>query len=893
MDNNGAFSPKSILATSPEPVMDLDFMDDLLYEGCWIETSDGINFMQPGPSTKISSDYQMNHEETELKFPQFPVNPQIVDLPRIQSQNMEAVGACASLVQPGSFLVEDTELGSRWWIGPRSEPDPSSSVRNRLMQVVGCLKERTKDREVLIQIWVPVKRGDKHVLTTEDQPYSLKTNCESLQRYRDVSKNYNFPVEEDSKESAGMPGRVYLGKLPEWTPDVRFFKSYEYPRINFARQYDVSGSLALPVFERGSGTCLGVVELVTTARKINYRPELEDVCKALEAVDLRSSENFSPPSVEVSYGSYQVALPEITAILGSICKTHRLPLALTWAPCIRLGRGGHRHSDENYESCVSTVDSACFVSNEELSDFHEACSEHHLLRGQGIVGRAFTTQKQCFATDITALSKTNYPLSHHARMFGLCAAVAIPLRSVYSGSIEFVLELFLPKDCHGSEPEKQMLNSLSSSLMQQVYRSLHVVLDKDLQEEVILPEEETVVGSEQRPNEIGVRFTTSPSSREDSSWIADMMEAQKKGKGVSVSLEYPKVEPKEEFKFITNWDETQQEIPRLRHVQQNKRTKSRLEGGCDSSSSGRKSNEKRRTKMDTISLKDLQQYFSGSLKDAAKSIGVCPTTLKRICRQHGISRWPSRKIKKVGHSLRKLQLVIDSVQGAEGAIQIESFYSSFPELSSPNLSGNDPFSPLKINDHPKPSDLQKAPGPKSPSFSCSQSSGSSTSCSTGAMQHSTILDALTAEDPGGVLKRAHSDVDMHSLAPEELKPLARSQSQKLFGNIEPLPLLPKRGGAFKVKACFEDVKVRFSLQTDWIFGDLQKEIAKRFNIDDISRFDLKYLDDEREWVLLTCDADLEECIDIYKSSQSHTIRISLHQASHARLGSSFGSTAPT
>lgn len=298
----GGFSPNSTFGNNfSVAAMDLDFMDELLFEGCWLETSDGFNFMQPGPSTSgglndpsrclpvsgsntvpfsINS-YQMHQGETDRKVAPFPY-AKIEDLSKSQSQNWAAVNNASSLSQPGTFIVEGTEMGSRLWIGPTADSRSSSSVKERLMQAIGYLKESTKDRDVLIQIWVPVKIEGKNVLTTEGQPYSLNTNCRSLKIFRDVSKGYNFPAEEDSKESVGLPGRVYLGKLPEWTPDVRFFRSDEYPRINFAQKYNVGGSLALPVFERESGTCLGVVEVVTTTQKSNYRPELEHVCKALE-----------------------------------------------------------------------------------------------------------------------------------------------------------------------------------------------------------------------------------------------------------------------------------------------------------------------------------------------------------------------------------------------------------------------------------------------------------------------------------------------------------------------------------------------------------------------------------------------------------------------------------
>lgn len=294
---------------------------------------------------------------------------------------------------------------------------------------------------------------------------------------------------------------------------------------------------------------------------------------------------------------------------------------------------------------------------------------------------------------------------------------------------------------------------------------------------------------------------------------------------------------------------------------------------------------------------------------------VCPTTLKRICRQHGITRWPSRKIKKVGHSLRKLQLVIDSVQGAEGSIQLSSFYNNYPELVSPDVPGSSHLQMSEMNDQLQQVNTQPVgtlispvtTASKSPSSSGSHSSSSSYCCSTGVKQSSFPVtgsssgEALSAEHTGEMLKRVRSDAELHDLGQEETKLLVRSYSHKIFSNHAPneTPQVPKNSskvydvGMFRVKATFGEEKIRFSLQQHWGFIELQQEVFRRFNLDTkSSRFDLKYLDDDSEWVLLTCDADLEECIDIHRSSKNRTIKLSLNQVYNPSLGSSFGSNGP-
>lgn len=285
---------------------------------------------------------------------------------------------------------------------------------------------------------------------------------------------------------------------------------------------------------------------------------------------------------------------------------------------------------------------------------------------------------------------------------------------------------------------------------------------------------------------------------------------------------------------------------------------------------------------------------------------MCPTTLKRICRQHGITRWPSRKIKKVGHSLKKLQLVIDSVQGAEGAIQIGSFYASFPELSNATANGGDG------NDNSNNSFYNNNHGDgivtslKSPPSACSQTHAGNKlpMTTTTAINHHHVV--MTENPTGAPLGVDHAFMHASNINIQDYHQLQEDLDTKQLllhfnNNNQILPPRPTvawnnnnsssstllERGAFRVKATFADEKIRFSLQAMWGFRDLQLEIARRFNLTDMNNLVLKYLDDEGEWVVLSCDADLEECKDLHTSSHTRTIRLSLFQASPLNLPNTF------
>jgi hypothetical protein len=69
-----------------------------------------------------------------------------------------------------------------------------------------------------------------------------------------------------------------------------------------------------------------------------------------------------------------------------------------------------------------------------------------------------------------------------------------------------------------------------------------------------------------------------------------------------------------------------------------------------------------RTNTRPLWYEELAQYFHISINEAAEALGMCMSAIKKICRRHGISRWPHRKLASVNKTVAMLQSKINTAE---------------------------------------------------------------------------------------------------------------------------------------------------------------------------------------------------------------------------------------
>ena len=152
------------------------------------------------------------------------------------------------------------------------------------------------------EAWIP--NVDGTVLELSPVWYS---SSGSLDNFRRVSEKFTF------QNGIGLPGRIWLSKLPEWIPDVSLSPNTIYPRVQMAREAGLKASLGVPIIAKEQILAVLLFFMLESREKDK---QLVDIVSAVASQlgsviqrkqadeDIRKEKNFSDTAINSMPGIF-------------------------------------------------------------------------------------------------------------------------------------------------------------------------------------------------------------------------------------------------------------------------------------------------------------------------------------------------------------------------------------------------------------------------------------------------------------------------------------------------------------------------------------------------------------------------------------------------------------
>ncbi|KAG5577503.1 hypothetical protein H5410_057637 [Solanum commersonii] len=545
----------------------------------------------------------------------------------------------------------------------------------------------------LVQFWAPIKLNGSTFLSTADQPFFFcKELDKRLSLYRRLCLDTLILIDEYKEGLLGPPGRVYRRRLPEYNPDVQSYSAAEFPLLQTAIPLGIHSYYALPLFNLRD-RCLGVFEIVSTQPSLHL-PEL------IMGLNFNSFGLYSIcKSMNILFGFLEPVddrLDEIVIGLYKILKIQRLPFAQIWIPYSQSG------------SLKVLYHAATSIYKRSSSMYHEfeyVSKVCFIESGKALVGRAFASKGSCFCKDVALLSIKEYPLVTSARKARFTQSFAICLQSKYANNFVCVVEYFLRPNKMAVRDTKTFLNMLLSTMKEQlpgfIVASGNELRQRMLVEVVkVTPSDELDSFEIDQPlpsvqslqdggktTEIGQRLPSVESLQDgrettETDFFCQPSNLQNgENNGVAALLipscsshkrdslnsegtvEADPSLPHPIEEAVTNRGTVNVDVAHDDHIedaseimqfdshfeQPNLETNSARNATTNNEiiHSHKKNAIQRIEKDHGITRKILEQHYGMTLEDAAKDLHVSRATLKRICRENEIARWPHHKTRKV------------------------------------------------------------------------------------------------------------------------------------------------------------------------------------------------------------------------------------------------------